>query len=634
MGRYADPLSLDAATIQGLLDPNAALMPELEAVRADPTALRNASQTAQILAQTEELMPQIAAVPATPYTLYRLFGRDGDRGRYEAAYFAKRRMLGAATLRLLLGIEPEQIVPPDAQPTQARGGSVAAQSFSSGRLPNATPYTLTDVVHDLLWSICEESNWVLPAHERGGDIDLFAAETAFMLAETLAVLGERLDGEVRRRVRIEVDRRIHEPYLRHASSFSWYQVGHNWNGVCNGAVAASFLLLDPDRDRVAQALALAFTGLRSFFAHAFEDDGSSSEGVAYWQYGLINVVALSELLRARTHGALDLLATPRMATIAAYPAKMHLSSSQFASFSDCDEELHFHPGFITRLAERTNEPSLYHLIARPARIEGDWRLTMMLRNLLWWDGQQPDPPALSDAHLPVVGVARLVSRTSEGAPIVLALKAGHNGENHNQNDIGSIVLNIDGENLLVDPGRGLYSRAYFGPQRYENVFANSYGHSVPRIDGQLQATGKAHRGELLALDTTTKRALLDLRGAYDVAHLRSLQRELRLDSDGTVFLRDNAEFDGQPGTLETALISWADVQLDGATARIHGQRHTLELTIEQPCDATFQLELLTDASRANAKPGVLRRITVTLPPSLNATVQIRMRALSHDKVTR
>jgi hypothetical protein len=61
---------------------------------------------------------------------------------------------------------------------------------------------------------------------------------------------------------------------------------------------------------------------------------------------------------------------------------------------------------------------------------------------------------------------------------------------------------VDGENLLTDPGRGLYSRNYFGERRYESAFASSYGHSVPRIDGQLQAAGAEFRGELLGVATS------------------------------------------------------------------------------------------------------------------------------------
>ncbi len=280
-----------------------------------------------MLEQTQDLIGQISQIPQTPYTLYRLFLRDGNRGRYEAAYFGKRRMLAAAALRLFLDTHHNTSLDPDAHPAVGVGGSVAARASLSARKPPETPYTLKDTVQDYLWNICEESSWVLPAHEQGGAIDLFAAETGFVLAEALALLGDTLDGEVRHRVYVEVDRRVLEPYLRFGRSLFWHQIGMNWNGVCNSAVAASFLLLEPEPGRVAQALEIAFGGLRTFLAKAFEADGSSTEGVAYWHYGLINFVALAEMLRARSHGAIDLLAGEHLRSVAAYPARMQLSGS-------------------------------------------------------------------------------------------------------------------------------------------------------------------------------------------------------------------------------------------------------------------------------------------------------------------
>lgn len=60
-------------------------------------------------------------------------------------------------------------------------------------------------------------------------------------------------------------------------------------------MAATFLLLEPEPGRVARAIELALAGLRAFLDTAFEADGSSTEGVAYWHYGLINFVALERL---------------------------------------------------------------------------------------------------------------------------------------------------------------------------------------------------------------------------------------------------------------------------------------------------------------------------------------------------
>jgi hypothetical protein len=594
--------SLSTEQLQRLRLAHGDAIPELERARSNIRALLAAPQTQVVLAQTQHLMDNIEQIPQTSYTSYRLFIRAGDREPYQTPYFLKRARLAAAALRLFLG-----------------------------------QTELKDSVQDYIWSICEESNWVLPAHERCV-IDLFAAETGFVLAETLLLLGETLDAEVRYRVRAEVERRIFDPYIRYHHLDSWYLGHHNWNGVCNSSIAATFLLLEPEPERMFHALKLALTGLQVFLDKAFEEDGSSTEGVAYWHYGLINFVALSELLRGRSKGAIDLLSsTEKMRLIAAYPAKMQLSGSWFASFSDCDETVAFDPGIIVRLAERTGEQSLLNLLAGPVKPEGDWRLTMMLRNILWWDGSQQEAIQPSDARLPDAGVARLVTQTPQGTPVVVAMKAGHNAENHNQNDVGSFIMHVEGENLLTDPGRGLYSRAYFGLHRYENIFANSYGHSVPRIGGLLQRAGREFAGELLESEAPQdpyKLAEVEFARAYPCTDLVSARRRLLLATDnseaGTLWLHDHFIFAEAPHEVEEAFITWLDCTVYEATALIQGQHHDLRLTIEQPQGALFVLVRLEEQCKENKKLGVLKRLSFTLPLAMEVDVRVRMELLKHN----
>jgi hypothetical protein len=579
------------------------VFPELETARLDKKRINSLPQTQIILTQTEHLMPDIEQIPQTDYTSYRLFLRTGDRDQYQEPYFRKRAKLSAAALRLFLGHSE-----------------------------------FKDLVQDYLWNICEESNWVLPAHEPT-PIDLFAAETGLLLAETLLLLGDTLDGEVRHRVRTEVTKRIFEPYLRFFRLHHWYQQSHNWNGVCNGSIAATFVLLEPEPLVVRQALELALAGLEVFLETAFEEDGSSTEGVSYWHYGLINVVVLAEYLRARSNGKIDLLAVEKLRRIAAYPAKMQLSGPHFASFSDCNETASFHPGIIARLRERTGETSLRNLLAQPAKIEDDWRLPMQIRNILWWDGLQSDAAQITDSWLPAGGTARLVAlRSQRDIPVVLCAKAGHNGENHNHNDIGSFLLHVQGENLLTDPGRGLYSRDYFGPHRYDNIFANSYGHGVPRIDGRLQSTGKTFSGTLQFDERASeqndyKQIAIEFAGAYPCEQLTGARRELRLatrgEEAGTVRLHDQFQFSEGLHEVEETFITWLDCEIDGATAHIRGQQHDLSLTIEQPQGLRFQLEHLEEQSRANQKTAVLKRLSFLIPEVRTVDVKVKMIVIRH-----
>jgi hypothetical protein len=118
------------------------------------------------------------------------------------------------------------------------------------------------------------------------------------------------------------------------------------------------------------------------------------------------------------------------------------------------------------------------------------KLPIIFRTAAWWDCTQPLPSLEPrDFVLPDTGVIKLAGRTEDGKPVLLVTKAGHNGGHHSHTDVATFIVSVDGESLIPDPGRGLYSKDYFRAGRYKNVFNNSYSHSVPRIGGQLQAPG-------------------------------------------------------------------------------------------------------------------------------------------------
>ncbi|MCX7028308.1 MAG: hypothetical protein NT061_12690, partial [Spirochaetes bacterium] len=164
------------------------------------------------------------AIPELPFSLFRLFDETGDRGRYEALYFPHRRRLVAAGLAAWLWGGVEKL---------------------SG-------------LEDLLWSICNEYTWALPAHLEGTCLDpvclgpsrpasadlgtpekaspwlhseyldLFSCETAFALSEILSLVGGDLTPIVASRAKAEVKRRILEPFLARSKPWRWEEMVNNW----------------------------------------------------------------------------------------------------------------------------------------------------------------------------------------------------------------------------------------------------------------------------------------------------------------------------------------------------------------------------------------------------------------------
>jgi len=154
---------------------------------------------------------------------------------------------------------------------------------------------------------------------------------------------------------------------------------------------------------------------------------------------------------------------------------------------------------------------------------------------------------------------------------------------------------------------------------------------VPRIAGQLQGGGREFGGELLNVETraAVKRVEIEFARAYPVEELVGARRAVQLAAEGeqtgTAWLQDEfrfAEVVDAPPEVEEAFVTWGDVTLDGAAATVHGRRHKLRLTIEQP-QTTWNLERLEVQSKANAKPAVLKRLSFVLP-SGETRARVRM----------
>ena len=404
-------------------------------------------------------------------------------------------------------------------------------------------------------------------------------------------------------------------YLDYGRDYGWDSGRNNWTGVCAGSLGEAFLLLEPDLDRVARSVTLAVDQLDRFLSHAFEEDGGCLEGIGYWNYGLLHFVAYAEMLRARTNGVIDLMADPRLPPIAQYPLAVAIGPGRYVSFADSREHQSLYPFVKTRLAERTGVASLADLEGR----SGGWRFGVCLRDMLWGKDPSGSPP-LVDALLPSSGIVKRVGNALDGRIIVLAAKAGHNAEPHNHNDVGSFIVSVGDTTYLCDPGAGLYTRDYFGPKRYENVFASSYGHSVPRIGGIVQSPGHQFRG---ALERVSDKAFrIEFGGAYEAPGLRSLSRTIHLEDRGDILLEDVFVFEGSGLEIEEAFVTWLDVEADGATARICSSEGCLELRCEE--GAAFAVERLEKASRENRKEGVLTRLTAVWPAAPQREVRVRM----------
>ena len=150
-------------------------------------------------------------------------------------------------------------------------------------------------------------------------------------------------------------------------------------------------------------------------------------------------------------------------------------------------------------------------------------------------------PLPADVWLPDLQV--MIARDKEGSTDgwFVAAKGGHNDESHNHNDVGNYVVYYDGLPVLIDVGRGTYTRKTFSSRRYEIWYNCSDYHNLPTINGVTQSPGakfKANNVEYKKGNGFTELSL-DIAKAYpESAGLNSWKRTIHLNKGKNVEVKD------------------------------------------------------------------------------------------------
>lgn len=445
-----------------------------------------------------------------------------------------------------------------------------------------------DKIADAVWAICEESTWAIPAHISGLPnvdkpyVDLFAAETASLLAWTYYFVGERLDlvsSQLKPRIVSEINRRMLNP----TPTANWAWIGNdnpnrvlnNWSPWIMSNYITVNLILQTDEAKRAAAIKQGMNTI-DHYLNGLGDDGAINEGPIYWFPSVGCVFDALSVLYSASDGKIDLYKQPFLKKAASYIYQMHIAGKYFVNVGDAEVKMDVDGVALYAIGKAIGDSNLMAFGSTsakdPSSISNNPTRTMFARRFFSLMEQNDCMQyhgkyiVSKDAWMP--GIQMMCSHTDNG--FFVSAHGGNNGKSHNHNDVGDFTVYFNGKPLILDAGRGTYTGRTFSDERYTLWFNTSAYHNLPEINGIQQKDGKQYAATNVRYNSDSKQSSLtmDIAGAYPPqAGVTIWERTVTLHKKEGVEIRDHYSVKtAAPVTQHFMTVCNADISRPGIIA--------------------------------------------------------------------
>jgi hypothetical protein len=449
----------------------------------------------------------------------------------------------------------------------------------------------TQQIMNGVWSICEESFWGVSAHvgtQKAGvglpdvediTVDLFSAETGAVLALTDYFVGvqlEKISKLIRPRIYYEVNRRILLPLENNSDRYGYLGNGkrdvkvNNWNPWIISNWMAANLLLEKDAARRSKTVQHQLS-LLDLYINGLGDDGATDEGPGYWFAAGGCVFDALSILDNATKGKLTIYNEPIIQKMGAYIYQSHIKGPYFINVADAAPRITPDGIMLYRFGKSVQDTQMQqfgswaqHTYSSSKPTHEQFYRTRKLFNLLATkdcDNYPPREVMVRDVWLPDIQL--MAARLNNG--LYVASHAGHNGESHNHNDVGDILVYDEGYPVIIDVGAGTYTSKTFSSARYSLWFNTSPYHNLPTINGQEQKAGKQFTATdvAYAMNEGSARFRMNIAKAWgEEAGLLSWIRTLDADRNKGITITDDYELKQKPVTLIQSFMTTCLVNID------------------------------------------------------------------------
>jgi len=422
-----------------------------------------------------------------------------------------------------------------------------------------------------------------------------------------------------------------------AANSGWASGSNNWNQVCNaGMVFGALAVYEDEKELALNIINRAVTSTKLPMSE-YNPDGAYPEGYGYWGYGTSFHVMLLSALEKAFGDYYTLPVVDGFLKTAGYLENMTGPTGIPFNYSDCGTGANTNVAMYW-FAERLKDPSVL------------WSEKYFLENktlpsdrfmpalLIWsagltvdeitqptkkiWVGQGSNPVAL------------MRSDWNERNAVFVGFKAGSPYVNHGHMDVGSFVMDANGERWVMDfgmqdynsletAGVDLWNRSQ-NSERWTVFRYNNRAHNTLTVNDQLQAVKGNAIIKSYSSQPEMMNAVSDITTVYD-AQLKKAVRGIAIVDNKYVEVRDEIETPGSETTIRWNLVTSATVTISGAnTAELTKNGKKLVLKVVEPAGVTMKTwSTVSPNSYDAANPGTtMTGFEVTLPANSSAALTV------------
>lgn len=432
---------------------------------------------------------------------------------------------------------------------------------------------------------CEMTSWVLAAHlhaqhskralpdYREHVIDLTSGDLSSILAWTYYFLHDefdKVDPVISKRLYKELKERTMDTYMNE-DRFWWMAFDlkpgatvNNWNPWCNSNVLQTFLLLENDKDKLAEAVYRTIVSTDKFINYT-KADGACEEGPSYWGHAAGKLYDYLQILYDATGGKVSLFKEPLIKNMGEYISRSYVGNGWVVNFADASAKGGGGAPLIYRYGKAVNSAEMMGYAAYLEKIKSSsllprrdiYRALQGMLHTKDFKTQQAFHKTPAYTWYPLTEFCYM--KNDNG--FFLATKGGYNNESHNHNDIGTFSLYLNTTPIFIDAGVGTYTRQTFSNERYTIWTMQSNYHNLPLINGVSQEFGAQFKASNVKFNPKNSTFSLNIATAYpEKAKVKTWTRTYKLGKD-RVNIEDNFDLLQADAANQVNFMTWGNVDI-------------------------------------------------------------------------